>query len=229
MTLAAGEIEQVKIIDDQRDGAELLSYQVEDAGFKPIIITCPAPPLDLLESLVEERTAFIFDHLLSHGKCAPYLGAQAAALMYKLHVPAILVTAYVMDADVGIRRWRGDIPVLLERDAVDQDTLNEAFLKCLRELRYGRPSSRRAQPAIVRVERTAYETGEDVLDVIIGAWNPRKAVRLPRSLLPAALSSTLDLGSRFIADVNIGAETGDELFFDNFREAPEPDPNDGLA
>jgi hypothetical protein len=133
MTLA-GEIEQVKIIDDQRDGAELLSWQVEDAGFKPIIISCPAPPLDQLQSLVEERTAFIFDHLLSHGKCATYVGAQAAALMYSLHVPALLVTTYVMDADVGIRRWRANIPVLLERDAVDQDTLNEAFLKCLREL-----------------------------------------------------------------------------------------------
>lgn len=229
MTLADGEIEQVKIIDDQRDGAELLSYQVEDAGFKPIIVNCPAPPLDQLQSLIEERTAFIFDHLLSHGKCAPYVGAEAAALMYSLHVPALLVTTYSMDADVGIRRWRANIPVLLDRDNVDQDTLNEAFLKCLRELRDGRPSSRRAQPAIVRVERISYETDDQVLDVIVGTWNPRKAVRLPRSLLPTTLSSSLDLGSRFIADVNISAETGDELFFENFREAPEPDPNDGLA
>jgi hypothetical protein len=39
----------------------------------------------------------------------------------------------------------------------------------------------------------------------------------------------LGLGSRFIADVNISAEDGDDLFFENFREAPEPDPNDGLA
>lgn len=229
MTLADGEIEQVKIIDDQPEGAELLSYEVEDAGFKPIIINCPAPPFDQLQSLVEPRTAFIFDHLLSPGNCASYVGAQAAALMYTLHVPALLVTTYSMDADVGIRRWRANIPVLLDRDAVDQDTLNAAFLKCLRELRDGRPSSRRTQPAIVRVERIAYETDDDVLDVIVGTWNPRKAVRLPRSLLPAPLASALDVGSRFIADVNISAETSDELFFENFREAPEPDPNDGLT
>lgn len=229
MTLVQGEIEQVKIIDDQPDAAKWLSYEVEDAGFKPIIVACPAPPLDQLQSLVEPRTGFIFDHLLAPGNCASYVGAEAAALMYRLNVPALLVTTYSMDADVGIRRWRANIPVLLDRDAVDQDTINTAFLKCLRELREGRPASRRTQPAMVRVERAAYETDEDVLDVIVGSWNPRKAVRLPRSILPAHLASALDVGSRFIADVNISAESGDELFFENFREAPEPDPNDGLT
>jgi hypothetical protein len=149
--------------------------------------------------------------------------------MYGFKVPALLVTTYSMDADVGIRRWRAGIPVLLDRDAVDQDSLNAAFVKCLRELRDGPPPSRQTLPAIVRVERRSSETGEPVLDVIVGSWNPRKAVRLPVSMLPQNLQGSVKEGSRLIADVNIGAENGDELFFQNFREAPEPKPNDGLT
>lgn len=229
MTLADGAIEKVKIIDDQRDGAEWLKLEVEEAGFQPIIVSCPAPPLDQLWSLIEPRTGFIFDHLLSPGNCASYVGAQAVALMYAQKAPAILITTYAMDADVGIRRWRASIPVLLDRDAVDQDSLNAAFVKCLRELREGPPPSRQTLPAIVRVERVSSETGERVLDVIVGSWNPRKAVRLPLSILPDNLQGSVQIGSRFIADVNIGAEFGSELFFNNFREAPEPNPNDGLA
>lgn len=229
MNMAGGAIDKVKIIDDQPDAAEWLSYEVEEAGFQPIIVNCPAPPLDQLHYLIEPGTAFIFDHLLSHGNCANYVGAQAAALMYELRVPAILVTTYSMDADVGIRRWRAGIPVLLDRDAVDQDSLNAAFVKCLRELRDGPPPSRQTLPAIVRVERKSSETGEPVLDVIVGSWNPRKAVRLPVSMLPQSLQMSVKEGTRLIAEVNIGAETGDDLFFQNFREAPEPNPNDGLT
>jgi hypothetical protein len=229
MTLADGEIEQVKIIDDQPDAAEWLSYEVEEAGFRPIIVPCPAPPLDQLPLLIEPRTGFIFDHLLSPGNCANYVGAEAAAVMYALRTPALLITTYSMDADVGIRRWRASIPVLLDRDAVDQDSLNAAFVKCLRELRDGPPPSRQTLAAIVRVERMSSETGERVLDVIVGSWNPRKAVRLPLAMLPDNLRGSVQEGTRFVADVNIGAETGDELFFANFREAPQPNPNDGLA
>jgi len=229
MTLANGEIEKVKIIDDQPDAAEWLKYEVEEAGFEPIIVACPAPALDQLPSLIEPKTGFIFDHLLAPGNCATYVGAEAVAIMYARKAPALLITTYAMDVDVGIRRWRASIPVLLDRDAVDQDALNAGFAKCLRELREGPPTSRQTLPAIVRVERVSSETGEAVLDVIVSSWNPRKAVRLPLTMLPTALRPSVRMGSRFVADVNIGAETGDELFFDNFREAPEPKPNDGLA
>jgi hypothetical protein len=229
MTLADGAIEKVKIIDDQPDAAEWLKYEVEEAGFQPIIVSCPAPSLADLPSLIEPRTGFIFDHLLSPGNCANYVGAEAVALLYARKAPALLITTYSMDADVGIRRWRASIPVLLDRDAVDQDSLNAGFSKCLRELRDGPPSSRQTLPAIVRVERVSFETDEPVLDVIVSSWNPRKAVRLPLLMLPEHLRGSVQMGTRLIADVNVGAESGDELFFDNFRQAPEPNPNDGLA
>lgn len=229
MTLADGAIKKVKIIDDQPDAAEWLKYEVEDAGFEPLIVSCPAPPLDQLPSLIEPRTGFIFDHLLAPGNCASYVGAEAVALMYSHNTPALLVTTYSMDVDVAIRRWRASIPVLLDRDAVDQDSLNAAFEKCLRELREGPPASRQTLPAIVRVERVSSETNESVLDVIVSSWNPRKAVRLPLALLPADLRQMVKVGTRFVADVNIGAESGDELFFDKFRLAPEPSANDGFA
>ncbi len=229
MTLAEGAIEKVKIIDDRPDGAELLKYQVEDANCEPILISCPAPPLDDLPSLIEPKTGFIFDHYLAPGNCAQYVGAEAVALMYSRKVPALLVTTYSMDVDVSIRRWRSGIPVLLDRDDVDQDSLNAGFAKCLRELRDGPPPSRQTLPAIVRVERIFTETGESVLDVIVGSWNPRKAVRLPLALLPQNLRGGIAIGTRFVANVNVGAESGDELFFDNFRAAPEPSANDGLA
>jgi hypothetical protein len=60
-------------------------------------------------------------------------------------------------------------------------------------------------------------------------WNPLKAVRFPSSLLGDFESDDLKSDTLFIANVNIGARSADELFFDNFELAPEPDDDNGLA
>jgi hypothetical protein len=88
---------------------------------------------------------------------------------------------------------------------------------------------RKAYKSLIRVTDLGDEAQATVLDVIIPSWNPRRAVRFPLSLIPLELQSSIQRGTRLFAAVNIGADDSQDLYFDTFELAPEPDPDDGLA
>lgn len=77
---------------------------------------------------------------------------------------------------------------------------------------------RRAERSLVQI---AYKGGRDLI-VFVPAWNPHKAITIPRGLVPDALLTDLQNGDYLIAGVNIGAKSFDELFFVDFEPAPEP-------
>jgi hypothetical protein len=156
---------------------------------------------------------------------ALFPGAQAVAMLYQRGLPAILVTQYAdIDADVTIRRWRPWIPVVLSRHeaAEDSSRILEGIRFAHREILGHRAPERRKQRSLLQIVDSDHEGGEGVLDVLVLAWRPLTAVRLPLSAVPHELSKDCKPGGYLIASVNTEAQHSEDLFFDDFEPAPDP-------
>lgn len=229
------EIHRVAIIDDDYIQAQTTGLNLEEANFEPVIIQTEHP-FERIEDLVTrllqtESQAALCDHRLTPQGFATFNGAKFVARLYDLNVPSILITTFIdMDADESIRRWRHKIPVLLDRDsAANPEILKRGLFESAGELRGEVSIERRPHRTLIRVTNIDKETREQMLDVIIPSWNPKRAVRFPLSLVNTEIQENVQLGIRLFAQVNIGAEDPQELYFRNFEMASEPDPNNGLT
>jgi hypothetical protein len=119
---------------------------------------------------------------------------------------------------------------LLNRDEANASSIAKGIEDCRLELRGDIPSTRRPYRTIVRITNIDKESNERVVDAFVPGWNPHKAIRFPASLIPEEIrDDALKPGVRLFAHVNIGADKSDDLYFDKFELAPEPDDDDGLA
>lgn len=228
---------RVAIIDDDENAADSLSVLVEDAGLEAIVI--PGRFADVAAAafqIAEKANAALCDHRLSPRGYAQFNGANLVADLYDKRFPAVLVTQFLgIDQDVSIRKWRRKIPVLLGRDDADSQKIAEALDVCRKELA-GQPApNRKAWRSLIRVVAKDKEGGQDVLDAIIPAWQPKEAVRFPMDIIPSQLRSLfpngthMDLSIRLFAKVNIGAENARDLFLFDFERAPDMEQSDGLG
>ena len=224
-------LQRVIVVDDNRSYAEGVCFDLQDADL-PALVLDPLPAtLDAaVEKIIAEGWAAVCDHRLSNRSSVDYWGAELAARLIRRQLPAVLITEY-SDSDMAttIRRQRHSLPVVLKRDEVAFDRLKLAIDTCILEIQ-GRPlPSRIAGRALLKVEDRDEMSGEAVLQVRIPGWNPRHIVPLPLDMLPESLRVSAQPGAWFTVRTNTGAESADELFFDEFNLALEPDPEDGLA
>jgi CheY-like chemotaxis protein len=233
VTSLVPEIQRVAVVDDDIEQAEVMSLWLEEANFQPIIIRTDRPfeqPQDVVELIRAQAEGAVCDHRLTHHRFSAFNGAELSASLYDSRIPSILTTQYVdMDVDVSIRKWRHKIPVLLSRDATDADSIRLGLLESSYEISGQVSAGRKPHKSLIRVTDLVQESEAPVLDVIIPSWNPLRAVRFPLSLIPVELQQSVSAGTRLFASVNIGAEDSQDLYFDGFELAPEPDPNNGLA
>jgi hypothetical protein len=89
--------------------------------------------------------------------------------------------------------------------------------------------SRRPWPALIEVRAVSSESGSTVLDVMIPGWRPLEAVRLPEALLPAELQGHVSPDDLLTAEINLGAERAEDLFFRAFRVARDPMPEERIG
>lgn len=230
------DIHRVAIIDDDYIQAQTTGLNVEEANFEPSIIRSERRferMEDLLVKVLETGSqAVLCDNRLTPQGYAIFNGAGFLAWLYDQKVmPSVLITTYVdMDADESIRRWRHKIPVLLDRDsAANPDVLKRGVFDSARELRGEVSLERKPHRTFIRVTNIDIETKESLLDVIIPSWNPKRAVRFPLSLIQSELQHNVQIGTRLFAQVNIGADDPQDLYFKDFELALEPDSNDGLT
>lgn len=227
------DIETVAVIDDDRDQAELTALLLEEAEFKPLFITAKKPfryPGEVAELVRGQAQGAVCDHRLTHHGFSTFNGAELSALLHDSRIPNILTTQYIdMDVDVSIRKWRHKIPALLSRDATDSESIRLGLTQSLREILGEVSETRKPYKSLIRVTDLIGEAETSVLDVIIPSWNPLRAVRFPLSLIPGDLQLSVQAGTRLFSFVNIGAEDPQELYFNGFELAPEPDPTNGLT
>ncbi|QLE59519.1 hypothetical protein FD725_24735 [Nostoc sp. TCL26-01] len=224
---------KIAIIDDDKDLAELTALQVDAAGYEPYLLEDDRHFYQVsdLVSLIKENTqCAVCDHRLMKSGFANFYGAELVANLYDLKFPSLLITQYTeMDTSFSIRKWRHKIPVLLSRDKADASSIAKGIEDCNLELSGKIPSTRKPRRTIVRITNIDEESHERVIDAFVPSWNPYKAVRFPASLIPENIRVVLKPNIRLFAHVNTGAEKSDDLYFEKFELASEPDEDDGLA
>ena len=224
----------IAIVDDDTTLAKTTAWDVEEAGYKPFLLKNQhfhnVNELALL--IIENSQGAVCDHRLSNSGFANFFGAELVAALYDRKFPSLLITQYTeMDTSFSIRKWRHKIPVLLSREEADASTISRGIEVCKSEL-YGKiPSTRKSRRTIVRITNIDEEAHESFVDAFVPSWNPHRAVRFPASLIPENLRDLLKPNRtiRLFAHVNTGAEKSDDLYFEKFELAPEPDEDDGLT
>lgn len=216
--------DDVAIIDDDSAAATALQWIVEDAGYRPIIIAPNPKGVDaLIAEITNAADAAISDHRLGQARPVPYSGAEVVAKANELMVPAVLITSYAdSDENTTIREWRFGIPQLLNRgdESNSPAVISEALMAADRERRGVYLPQRRAYRTVVRIQGIRSGPDGHIAEVIVTAWQPQQTVSIPVSMLGESVDLSGLRGRRFMADVNIYADTPGELYFRNFDPAP---------
>lgn len=232
-SLQALPTKKIAIVDDDKILAKATAWDIEEAGYEPFLLVEGyfTDVNKLVSLIVENAQGAVCDHRLSNSRLANFYGAELVAALYERKLPSLLITQYIeMDTSLSIRKWRRKIPVLLSRDEADASSIAKGIEDCRLELCGDIPNSRKPHRTIVRITNIDEESNERVVDAFVPGWNPHKAVRFPASLIPEEIrDDVLKPGVRLFAHVNIGADKSDDLYFDKFELAPDPDDDDGLA
>jgi hypothetical protein len=213
-------IKKIAIVDDNPEARESIGECISDADMEPVF---ESPGGDSVEQyisrIMKNSDAAIFDHHLKLGNYAGFDGAEAVAYAYSRHFPALLMTIYA-DTDIKeIRPIRRRIPVLIPGLESDIDIIRKGIKQCIDEFSNQYLPERKPHRTIIRIT----EVYEDSLNVIVPAWDHRISIAIPRSLIPDELGGNITLGARFIAYVNIGASRFEQIYFEKFELAKEPE------
>lgn len=227
------------IINDDENAQDIWRLHVEEAGYDAYIVKRPRgrafASIDELAAEVEKHARFaVFDHRLAPRDFAQFSGAAIVAALYDRRTTApLLVSTYErQDADTTIRLHRRKVPVLLSNSEFgnDPETIRACFDLCASEIwKQQLPLARRTLRTIVAIEYRTSEADLDVVDALVPGWNTEDRVRFPVDLIAPSIRHRAQVGQRFFALVNTGAQRDEDLFFSDFELAPEPDPNDGLG
>ena len=218
LTLAGNTITRVKIVDDKPDVRKIMAINVRDAELEPVLEDGPLPPLEeFISTSITNTDAAICDHRLNPGRYARFNGAEAVARFYEHRWPALLCTTW-SPADIdAMRRYLRKIPVLIHTDELNPDAIAEGLEYCIRELNNEFLPSRRPWRTLVRVEEVDKEMAPPMFFVVLSGWHSSDKIRLPLNIMPSELQSRIKPGVRLHAQVNKGAESQDNLYFESFE------------
>lgn len=225
-------IRRVAIVDDDLDSARTIKIALEDADFQVSIVPQEINEIDkIVEAIRTSADAAICDHRLRYGGRGDLEGAELAARLIEIDIPAIVVTQYLdQEQDVSIRKYRAKLPVVLRRrDASEPDLLRKAFADCLNEMRANLSGERTPYETLLRVTDIQKLGDDEVADAIVYGWDASDAVRFPLALVPASVRQSMMIGTVLKVKTNFRTQEKGELYFTDFSIAPEPDDDDGLA
>lgn len=216
---------RVAVVDDNPDDSYVTSLVLRQAGYTPVEIG-PSESLDrMVERLVAQCQAAVCDHRLNAKTTVRFTGAELVYRITRDHrIPAVLNTTWAsVDQDTSIRRWRSGIPSLLDKSDQTSTTLTDALALAAAETRGQTPRDRVGHPAAVQV--VDIHLGEEwpTADVLVPAWRMSTVVRLPLEQITQDTSVIAkELMGRWLeAEVNCYAKNPRDLFFRNFKIAPE--------
>ena len=210
-------IERVSIVDDDERARESYEYSLEELELSPVQEAGPLKDLQqFLQRLPTRADAVLCDyHLRKQGNYASFNGDEIVVACYRDSFPAVLCTTYT-DVDINLMRSsRRFIPALLKPDELDPDNIARGFERCIQEFDGRYQPSRKPWRTLVRVEEV--EPDEDYFYVIISGWNPRKKIRVSLDDLPNNIRPLVKPEKRFHAQVNVGAENHEDLYFDSWE------------
>ena len=228
---------QVAVIDDDADYALSTAGIVEEASLVPSIISEAEAgfkrPHQLLNFVqASDCTAVICDHRLSPKGLASFTGAEFVANAFDNSLPAVLLSTFAaIDGDTTIKLHRARIPSLITREDLDPHKIMDGLQRSESELAGNVTPERRPWRTLVRIESVSKKVEAPAADAIVHTWKPLQAVRFPLEVIEeeSIRQFLMDNDSwpvRLFAEVNVGCNEANDLFFQNFEWAPEPDVNE---
>jgi hypothetical protein len=200
---------EVCVVDDDPMMAAECGLELEEAGYAVDVL--PEIPTDIrkfCEEMRDRHLSVVCDHRLSGSADTKFRGSDFARDLYEYGVPNALVTAHLDREMPFLRTVRRRVPTLLSRKAMREMDLEALFVECKRELERGPGANRKAYRTMVRV--TEVDLRANAFEVVVPAWDPVQNISIE---LPA-LYHNIEVGQRFYSQVNLGAETLDDVFFD---------------
>lgn len=215
VTIHDREISRVLIVDDDSAARDGYGYPVEDLELEPVKVEGPVETVEsFLIEAKQSADVVVCDYHLRKHNYAICDGDVLVAECYKVGIPGILCTTYT-DVDMEIRRdYLRYIPALLRTNSPEPETLIEAWRSSLCEISGTFHPTRRPWRTLVRVDEV---TDGGYFYAIVPAWSPQRKIRLYEDSLPKEILDLVEPGKRFHAQVNIGAESHEDLFFDDWE------------
>lgn len=211
MTIAGREVDRVLIVDDEPEARGGYGYAVEDLDLEPVMVSGPVGNTESFVADARPTDAVICDYHLRQRSYAACDGDELVAACYKAGIPGILCTTFT-DVGVTIRRdCLRYIPALLKTNSPDPEAFVDGLKHCIGEMKEVFRPARRPWRTLVRV--AAVDEGGGFFYAVVPGWSPRKKIRLYNDGVPDEIQQLLKPGRRFHAEVNIGAGSGEDLFF----------------
>ena len=210
-------IDRILIIDDDAGAREGFAYSIEDLGIIPVPEAGPITRLDRFVAEVPRRAqAVMCDYRLkTTGEYSSFNGDELVAACYRKQIPGLLCTQYTDVAIEMSRRLLRFIPALLRTSSPEPDAIRTSLRRCQDELQGVFHPVRRAWRTLVRVDDVSQDGR--YCHVIVPAWNPHQAIRIYFEDIPPNLLLKLRTGLRVHARVNIGAESFEDVYFDEWE------------
>lgn len=214
-TLDGYALRKVAIIDDDPNARVSYADNLEELGLEPVDEGGPLDTLDRFVKMSSKRSdAAICDYRMKVSNYAKFDGAQLVSKYYQQGFPALLCTGFEEAID-EIRPYRKYIPILLNSEDLDPDTIRFSFERLVAELRGEIPPSRRPWRASVHVYDVDRDRG--FFYIYLPGWDPHKGLRLRIQDIPPTVQSHLREDFWLYAHINIGAENHEDLFFERWE------------
>jgi hypothetical protein len=218
-------IDKVALIDDDPEVRASYRLHIEDMNLCAEEIDSPLGDIAAFMSRMESsHTGIICDYHLKSTKYSSVDGDIIAARLYQQGFPVILCSRFdgVTASVRGLRRY---LPSIMRAEDLSPMSVTEAFETCVREFSGKFQSWRKPYKTIIRIESAIPVAGSEIkFGIIIPAWDPRIGIEISVKALDnplfSSLLSKISAGKieRVSAQVNLGAETADDLFISEWTE-----------
>ena len=210
-------IESILVVDDDAEAREGFCYSIEELEITPVLEEGPIKNLAQFVTQVPRRAqAVLCDYRLkTSGTYSSYGGDEVVAACYRRGIPGLLCTQYTNVGVEMIRRLRRFIPSLLNTSSPTPDDIRASLHACQGELSGSFHPAREPWRTLVRVHAGPTDAG--YCRVIVPAWNANQTIRLYLEDLPDMIRPRMTTGARLHAKVNIGADTFEDVYFDEWE------------
>jgi hypothetical protein len=212
--IADHEINSLCIIDDDEGARASYVEAFYDTSFNAIAQEEVNDISLFFDNSLRAFDAVISDHQLKKKKnYFPINGAQVVSMCYERNIPSVLVTKYDQAQMSEIRKFRKNIPVILNPSQFDEDTVINSLEVCIKEFKGEIRADRKLWRTLVRID--AIE--ENHIYIIIPGWDTSEAIAIGKDELPAHIKPIIDLDKRMHIEVNVGCESVNDLYFGNWE------------
>ena len=211
-------INRVIVIDDSEESRRTYEYSLEELQLDIVYETGPLETVE--KSLVGIRSkadAIVCDYHLRKRNFSQFDGDDLVALSNKVNIPALLCTTFT-DSDITLMRSkRRFIPSLLKPATFIPEMIVQGFERCFFEFEGKFEASRKPWRTLVRV--ADIDESRRYFYVVVPGWDTEQKIRVYFDDTPRGVSDLVQLGQRFHAIANLGANSPDELYFTDWEKS----------